>query len=215
MNNDLFWDNLLKTAYTNSEALDFAGGYLTASDREEEEHLAQVRLGVEQRMSGKSQASGAFTSVRGLTDDAREKLALKLPVEVGTRVAFIANAGSVLAYDDMPEPEMEGVVVAVKTASGDVTSYDGKVFVRWADGLLRGIYAEHLRQASGTTRRSAAVNPPGRQKVASLGDLTDFLRIASDQLVHKATKDLWSLKRDREGFVIERLFDDNGSPLKV
>jgi hypothetical protein len=51
-----------------------------------------------------------------------------------------------------------------------------------------------------------------------LGDLTQFFsssRTASDTLIHKATKDLWSLKKDGSDYVIERLFDDSGSPLKV
>lgn len=57
-----------------------------------------------------------------------------------------------------------------------------------------------------------------RVRVARLGDLTQFFsssRTASDTLVHKATKDLWSLKKDGSDYVIERLFDDSGSPLKV
>jgi hypothetical protein len=35
-------------------------------------------------------------------------------------------------------------------------------------------------------------------------------------LVHKATQDLWSMKVSEDGtFDVERLFDDNGNPLKV
>jgi hypothetical protein len=37
-----------------------------------------------------------------------------------------------------------------------------------------------------------------------------------DVLVHKATKDLWSLKVGEDGsYDIERLFDDAGDPLKI
>jgi len=36
-----------------------------------------------------------------------------------------------------------------------------------------------------------------------------------DELVHKATKDLWSFREDGGQFVIERLFNDSGDPLKV
>jgi len=57
--------------------------------------------------------------------------------------------------------------------------------------------------------------PTGRTKVASLGDLGGFLRKASDTLVHVSSQDLWSLKKEADGsFYIERLFDDNGNPLK-
>jgi len=48
-----------------------------------------------------------------------------------------------------------------------------------------------------------------------MGDLTAFLKVGSETLVHKATRDLWSLRKDGKEFVIERLFDDTGVPLKV
>jgi hypothetical protein len=54
-------------------------------------------------------------------------------------------------------------------------------------------------------------------KVASLGDLSDFFRIATDTLIHKAQKDLWKISEDEKGaVVIERLFDpDTKKPIKV
>jgi hypothetical protein len=54
-------------------------------------------------------------------------------------------------------------------------------------------------------------------KVASMRDLSDFFRIASDTLVHKADKDLWKISEDDKGAVIiERLFDpDTKKPIKV
>jgi len=54
-------------------------------------------------------------------------------------------------------------------------------------------------------------------KVASLGDLSDFFRIATDTLIHKAQKDLWKISEDGEGkVVIERLFDPStNKPIKV
>jgi hypothetical protein len=55
----------------------------------------------------------------------------------------------------------------------------------------------------------------GRRKVASLGDISSFIRLSSEQLIHKSQRDLWSLKREADGsYFIERLFDDNGEPLK-
>jgi hypothetical protein len=61
----------------------------------------------------------------------------------------------------------------------------------------------------------AAPFKTARRKVASLGDISDFVRLSSDQLIHKSKRDLWTLKKEADGsFFIERLFDDNGSPLK-
>lgn len=56
---------------------------------------------------------------------------------------------------------------------------------------------------------------PKRMRVASLKQLVSFQRVSAETLIHKSDRDLWSLKREGDGkFYIERLFDDNGSPLK-
>jgi hypothetical protein len=169
---------------------------------------------VDEYLGGRPIEGSHFTSVRALAQSIQEAEALPLPVEAGTRVKFLANLGSVLSYEDIPDPKVEGSVVTVKTGSGPSTSMDGRVFVLWDDGKFRSIMAQHLRQAGVTSKRSATV----RMVVSDLGDLSAFFSpVASggDELVHKATKDLWSFRKDGEQFVIERLFNDNGKPLKV
>jgi hypothetical protein len=47
-----------------------------------------------------------------------------------------------------------------------------------------------------------------------MGDLTGFFRGDNTDLVHKATQDLWSFRKDGDQYVIERMFDGNGEPLK-
>lgn len=60
-----------------------------------------------------------------------------------------------------------------------------------------------------------ASNRPKKIRVASLGQLSSFQRVSAETLVHKSDRDLWSLKKESDGkFYIERLFDDNGTPLK-
>lgn len=62
---------------------------------------------------------------------------------------------------------------------------------------------------------TAKEEPRKRRKIASLGDLDNFLRVSSDTLVHKIQQDLWALKKEADGqFYIERLFDDSGEPVK-
>lgn len=57
---------------------------------------------------------------------------------------------------------------------------------------------------------------PDKMRVASVGQLSGFVRVANDTLVRKSERDLWSLKRTEEGeWEIERLFDEDGNPLKV
>lgn len=53
-----------------------------------------------------------------------------------------------------------------------------------------------------------------RRKVGSLGDLSEFIRVSAETLIHKSQRELWALKQGDGGFYVERLFDDNGEPLK-
>jgi len=126
----------------------------------------------------------------------------------------VSNLGAVLTYDDPPADGLEGTVVTVKTGGGVTTHLDNRLFVLFDDGKFRGIQAEHLRLA-GTSKRASNV----RMVVSDLGDLSSFFVQAAsgadDELVHRATKDLWALKQDGDNFVIERLFDETGNPLKV
>lgn len=233
-------------------------------------------------LSGKA-IGESFEGVRALSDAGRAKQALALPVEVGTRVAFVGGLGAVLTYENPPETGDMGTVVHVKSAGGNLTAHEGKVFVSWDDGRFLPVHAEHLRAAASKrdpdiwwlvaeenrilggpftdtigaqaamlrlapeTRRKTlvtihkmlpkhlradalsraeskgvALKAAGRVKrqastlrVASLGDLTSFFtKVGTDTLIHKSTRDLWALKQDASGFLIERLFDDSGEPLK-
>lgn len=164
-------------------------------------------------LQGKTLGGKQATTIRELTEAGRLANALETPSEAGTRVRFESNIGSVLTYDDVPDPNAEGTVILVKTAMGKMTSMDDRVFVLWDDGKFRPIMAEHLRPASTITRRAKNF----RIVVSNLGDISNLFTAAtaSDELIHKSTKDLWSFKKQGEDFVIERLFNDTGSPLKV
>ncbi len=64
--------------------------------------------------------------------------------------------------------------------------------------------------------REPEIVTPARIKVASIRDLSPFVRLSNDELIHKAERDLWSIKREPNGSMfVERMFDDNGSPLKM
>lgn len=62
--------------------------------------------------------------------------------------------------------------------------------------------------------QTKAASAPKRVKVSSLQQLQGFTRVASDTLINKATNDLWALRKEGEAFYIERLFQDDGHPLK-
>ena len=73
-----------------------------------------------------------------------------------------------------------------------------------------GIDALFQREASLVTP-----TPNSRRRVASLQDLKPFARVSVDQLIHKSDRDLWAITKESDGkMYIERLFDDNGEPLK-
>jgi len=56
---------------------------------------------------------------------------------------------------------------------------------------------------------------PKRVKITSLQQLKGFQRVASDTLVNKATQELWGISKDGNGeFFVQRLFQDDGNPLK-
>ena len=153
------------------------------------------------------------TAMRALTDQAKAAKALPLPQPSGTRVKFVANLGSVLSYDDVPDGNLGGTIITVKTAEGNLNHREGRAFVLWDDGKFRPILAEHLRLASQKNRVASVV----RMSAGNLGDLSGLFASSGreDELVHRATKDLWAFRQEGGQYVIERLFDDTGKPLKV
>lgn len=167
---------------------------------------------IDRYLSGKSKSSNLYA----LTEKGQIAEALPLPVESGTRVSFKYNTGSLLTYDDIPNPGIEGVVVKVKCAEGKVTSTeDGRVFVQWEDGKFRAILSKHLNR-SNSSKKCANVL---RIKISSLNNISSFFihsNTDNDELIHKATKDLWSFSTNSSGeYIIERLFDFDGDPIKV
>lgn len=171
--------------------------------------LGGLTAGMDHHLSNDAFSDPAFTSVQSLTDKGRELNSLSLPVESGVRVSFNSNVGAVLSYENPPRDGSKGTVVTVRSSSlGDITSHEGMVFVKWDDGKFGAFDPIHLRRDNQKTSSSSTM------RVSCLGDLSDFMKSGSD-LVHKATKDLWSLKKDGDDYVIERLFDDSGEPLKV
>ena len=142
--------------------------------------------------------------VRGLTATPRE-------IPSGTRVAFDGKLSSLLSYPAPPGIGATGTVVKVRTSSGDTTEFNGLVFVKWDDGRFFGAHRAHLRRAASSRTANGY-----RMTVTAMGDLTDFLKSGTDEeLVHKSSKDLWKLSKAGGEYVIERLFDETGKPLKV
>jgi len=179
-----FWDKLKQGSSTSS--------YVTAMDQ----HLQ----------------GSTFVSMQELTDTYRQKSALHLPVEAGTRVAFMGWLESYLSYTDPPQDKDMGTVVTAKSANGESTSFEDLVFVKFDNGKLLSVHTSHLRLVETDTQ----VIKQASFTVKSFSDLDRFLVLSTDHLVHKCTQDLWSFKKDADGNItVEKLYDDNGNPLKV
>jgi hypothetical protein len=158
-------------------------------------------------LQGKTLDGDANRCVRDLVE---RSAGLELPINSGTRVAFEGSEEALFTYRECPDDGMEGTVVTVRSATGDLNAYDGRLFILWDSGDLTPIHSSHLRLADASAKRASSV----RRVVAGPADLKPFAKRGED-LVHKATKDLWSFRQDGGQFVIERLFEDNGQPLKV
>ncbi len=154
------------------------------------------------------------TKISDLTDRGRKSKREALNFDDGMRVVAHTNNGVILP-GQLPTSGTKGTVVSVKTATGDVTSLDGEVFVKF-DGRnkIDRIPSNFLRVAS--------------MKVANINDhfivlsgpnlSASFMSQAGGEstLVHKSTQDLWSMRVSDDGsFDVERLFDDKGDPLKI
>jgi hypothetical protein len=70
------------------------------------------------------------------------------------------------------------------------------------------------KDGDGESNEPSPLKGKKAMRIASLGDLTNFMKIAEGVLIHKSTNDLWSFSKDADGFVVSRLFDDTGEPLK-
>jgi len=164
-------------------------------------------------LQGRTIGGAESSMLQGLTDKARAKGALEMPVVAGTRVTFAHNLGSVLHYSHVPDEGVQGTVITVRGAAGDVTAHDGQVMVSWDDGVFLPVQPDHLCLAKGSQKRASTV----RMSFATMGDLSSLFELSkkgSSDLVHKATKDLWSFSKNGDEFIIKRLFNDSGGPLK-
>ena len=174
MSNNDFWEQATGI---------FTGELPTAIDH----HLSE-------KVSGQS-----FDSVRELTDASRGANALPLSTEAGTKVSFTGGLGAYMTYENPPPKGALGEVVNVKSANGDITHHDGKVFVQWDDGEFRSIHAEHLRLASQDTSQDKTASEEGQSKIARDEVLMTWTYNAGDGDGGKTTTIVASIKADNRG----------------
>jgi len=112
---------------------------------------------------------------------------------------------------------MHNYAAAVKMVS-EKLAQSGDYSKNILDNLYRDLNT-HVKPSSVTTMAlEAGIDSflsASTTKVASLDDLFSFDRVDKAHLIHKATKDLWTINADKSGNVqITRLFDNSGEPIK-
>lgn len=132
--------------------------------------------------------------------------------KAGDRVLFDATEEAILTHDDAPEDRTEGTVVAVKTASGILTKYQKTAFVKWDDGNFMRVETKFLKK--GRKKKGSSFQVSFDSQKSFMGSFVPRSKNANE-LVHKATQDLWALEKNDEGFTLSRLFDETGKPLRV
>ncbi len=101
-----------------------------------------------------------------------------------------------------------------KIASGDTTEdFDKAVSKNLYNDLTQGIKVASVT-AQAIEGGVSMFFDQNRIKIASLDDLFAFNRVDDKHIIHKSTKDLWSIESDDKGEVhITRLFE-SGKPVK-
>ncbi len=166
-----------------------------------------------------SEPSSKAGSVYSLTDRGRREAGIQTPAPAGTRVRFAYNLGSVLTYKHVPEENVLGSVIMVRTAFGDCTGQGDDVFVKWDDGTFQVTNREHLRVAE-NVRVASDVFQVHASKIdlealfMPQASFTAGSEVTSD-LVRKSTQDLWHMEERNGSIMLTRLFDEDGEPLKA
>ena len=198
-----FWNTLMQSAFGKTASTEDTAGSI--------DHF--LDNAVDQTLTGNNLEDARTSSLQALTQREREKNALGLPVDAGVRVRFAGALGAVMSYDNPPHPGTEGTVVMVRSAFGDITNHDSRVFVKWDTGEFCPMDTTHLRRVAGAKQAQAV-----QLRISNLGDISELFSTAGSKegdLIHKATEDLWSVSKEGDQFVISRLFVDSGEPLKV
>jgi hypothetical protein len=158
-------------------------------------------------MKQRTSVIDSYLSGKTAETDPRLDAMLNEGIPTGSRVAFQASMETVLTYQNHPSAGSKGYVV--KVVDRLANSHRDSVWVKFDDGNF-GLYkTAHLKRVSDKTASNFAFS------VSSMDDIFNlYSQKNASTLIRKAEKDLWSFEKVGDQYVIERLFDDSGEPLK-
>ena len=158
-----FWNTLMQSAFGKTASTEDTAGSI--------DHF--LDNAVDQTLTGNNLEDARTSSLQALTQREREKNALGLPVDAGVRVRFAGALGAVMSYDNPPHPGTEGTVVMVRSAFGDITNHDSRVFVKWDTGEFCPMDTTHLRRVAGAKQAQAV-----QLRISNLGDISELFSTA-------------------------------------
>ena len=107
---------------------------------------------------------------------------------------------------------------ATKGKTYEIIEFDGDQVVLRVPSRKKGVPEEFIVGKANVTisgGKKANAMRVSFIEFSSISTMFEQAKTGSSDLVHKATKDLWSFKQDDGNYVIERLFSEDGNPLKV
>ena len=140
---------------------------------------------------------------------------VKPPGLYGQPVQVLPSVGFALSARRLPDPKARGSIVCVRVGRREVSAMGRQgFFTAWEDGKFLEMPPDLLARVQG-----GKYDPALARRVASLDEVVgrEFaLSAASPQeLIHKATRDLWAFQNVGGQFQLCRLFDYDGNPLHV
>lgn len=158
---------------------------------------------------------GELRAQRRVARSAAPAQAIKPPGIYGLPVRLTPSVGYALSTRRLPDPQARGSIVCVRTARGEVSAMGRQgFFTAWEDGKFLEIPPDILARVQGGKYDPALV-----RRVANLGDVVGkeyaLSATSPQELIHKATRDLWAFQKVEGQYQLCRLFDYDGNPLHV
>lgn len=141
--------------------------------------------------------------------------AVRPPGIFGLPVRLAPTMGYAFSTRRLPDPRAQGSIVCVRTGRREVSAMGREgFFTAWEDGKFLEVPPDFVvRVANGK------FDPALTRRVANLDSVVgkEFSLSATSpqELIHKATRDLWAFQDVGGQYQLCRLFDHDGTPLRV
>lgn len=151
-------------------------------------------------MSNQLDSMDEFLS-QGITKTAGAKLS------VGTRVKLSSSIESMLMYPNIGGDVFGTIVRPKRDPSSQRTA-----FVKWDNGDIFEMENRYLSRV-GEGINGNYIKLGGKLSNSTMSDFVKSTK-TDGGVIHLSTNDLWGVRKQGSEFVLERMFDNNGFPIK-